>query len=62
MLTSGALRARLLRDEHRTTTTPTLKSGKPGKTKVTYGDADAASAWLWRFVDGAKTAIELYGA
>jgi hypothetical protein len=52
---------RLVLDEHRTTTTPTLKSGKPGKTKVSYGDPDAACVWLWRFVDGAKTAGELYG-
>ena len=52
---------RLVLDEHRTTTTPTLKSGKPGKTKVTYGDADDAVRWLWRFVDGATTAGELYG-
>ena len=48
-------------DEHRTTVTPTLKSGKPRKTKVTYGDIDIASTWLWQFVDGAKTAGELYG-
>lgn len=48
-------------DEHRTTTTPTLKSGKPGKTKVVYGDVDAAAKWMWRFVDGARTAGELYG-
>ena len=52
---------RLVLDEHRATTTPTLKSGKPGKTKVAYGDVDAAAKWLWRFVDGAKTAGELYG-
>ena len=52
---------RLVLDEHRTTTTPTLKSGKPGKTKVAYGEVDAAAKWLWRFVDGAKTAGELYG-
>jgi ParB/RepB/Spo0J family partition protein len=52
---------RLVLDEHRTTTTPTLKSGKPGKTKVAYGDADDAAKWLWRFVNGAKTAGELYG-
>jgi hypothetical protein len=52
---------RLVLDEHRTTTTPTLKSGRPGKTKVAYGDVDAAAKWLWRFVDGAKTAGELYG-
>jgi ParB/RepB/Spo0J family partition protein len=52
---------RLVLDEHRTTTTPTLKSGKPGRTKVVYGDVDAAAKWMWRFVDGAKTAGELYG-
>jgi len=52
---------RLVLDEYRTTTTPTLKSGKPGKTKVAYDDVDAATKWLWQFVDGAKTAGELYG-
>jgi hypothetical protein len=52
---------RLVLDEHRSTHTPTLKSGKPGKTKITYGDVDAACTWLWRCVDGAKTAGELYG-
>jgi hypothetical protein len=52
---------RLVLDEHRTTTTPALKSGKPGRTKVVYGDVDAAAKWMWRFVDGAKTAGELYG-
>jgi ParB/RepB/Spo0J family partition protein len=52
---------RLVLDEHRTTNTPTLKSGKAGKTKVTYGDLDDVCRWLWRFVDGAKTAGELYG-
>ena len=52
---------RLVLDEFRTTETPTLKSGKPGKTKVTYGEVDDAAAWLWKFVDGAKSAGELYG-
>jgi len=52
---------RLVLDEHRTTTTPTLKSGQAGKTKVVYGDVDAAARWLWRFVDGARSAGELYG-
>ena len=50
---------RLVLDEHRTTTTPTLKSGAKGTTKVAYGEPDAAMKWLWRFVDGAKTAGEL---
>jgi hypothetical protein len=52
---------RVVLDEFRTTETPTLKSGKPGKTKVTYGEVDDAAAWLWKFVDGAKSAGELYG-
>jgi ParB/RepB/Spo0J family partition protein len=41
---------RLVLDEHRTTTTPTLKSGQPGKTKVTYGESEDALKWLWKFV------------
>ncbi len=52
---------RLVIEEHRTTTTPTLKSGRPGKTKVTYGEVQDAVAWLWRFVEGAQGAGELYG-
>jgi hypothetical protein len=48
-------------DEHRTTTTPTLKSGQPGKTKVTYAEPEDALKWLWTFIDGARTAGELYG-
>jgi ParB/RepB/Spo0J family partition protein len=52
---------RLVLDEQRTTITPTLKSGQPGKTKVSYGEPEAALKWLWKFVDGAKTAGELYG-
>jgi ParB/RepB/Spo0J family partition protein len=52
---------RLVLDEQRTTEAPTLKSGQPGKIKVTYGEPENALKWLWRFVDGAKTAGELYG-
>jgi ParB/RepB/Spo0J family partition protein len=52
---------RLVIPEHRTTTTPMLKSGRPGKTKVSYGEVDDAAAWLWKFIDGAKSAGELYG-
>jgi ParB/RepB/Spo0J family partition protein len=52
---------RLVLDEHRTTTTPTLKSGARGKTKVVYCEPEVAAKWLWRFVDGAKSAGELYG-
>ena len=39
---------RLVLDEQRTTTTATLKSGQPGKTKVAYGDVDHAAAWPGR--------------
>jgi ParB/RepB/Spo0J family partition protein len=52
---------RLVIEQLRTTTTPTLKSGEPGKTKVEYGDVEDSAAWLWKFVEGAKSAGELYG-
>jgi ParB/RepB/Spo0J family partition protein len=52
---------RLVIEEHRATTTPILKSGRRGKTKVAYGDVEDAAAWLWKFVEGAKSAGELYG-
>jgi ParB/RepB/Spo0J family partition protein len=52
---------RLVIDSERQTTTPTLKGGKPGKTKVTYGEVQDAERWLWRFVEGARNAGELYG-
>jgi ParB/RepB/Spo0J family partition protein len=52
---------RLIVDSQRDTATPTLKSGKPGRTKVTYGEVQDAERWLWTFVDGARNAGELYG-
>jgi ParB/RepB/Spo0J family partition protein len=52
---------RLVIEQHRTTTTPTLKSGEPGTTKVSYGQVEDAAAWLWKFIEGAKSAGELYG-
>ncbi|MFI4977925.1 MAG: ParB/RepB/Spo0J family partition protein [Solirubrobacterales bacterium] len=52
---------RLVIQQHRTTTTPTLKSGEPGRTKVSYGEVQDAAKWLWSFIDGAKSAGELYG-
>ena len=40
------------------------KDGSKGKLRIDYGDphqpADAVK-WLWKFIDGAKTAGELYG-
>jgi ParB/RepB/Spo0J family partition protein len=38
-----------------------LKSGKDGKPKVVYADVADAERWMWKFVDGATTAGELYG-
>jgi ParB/RepB/Spo0J family partition protein len=52
---------RLVVEEHRTTVRPKLKNGGWGKTKVTYHEPDHAEAWLWKFLEGAKTASELYG-
>jgi ParB/RepB/Spo0J family partition protein len=52
---------RLVIEEYRKTTTPTLKSGEPGRAKVSYGEVGDAAAWLWKFVDGARSAGELYG-
>jgi hypothetical protein len=44
--------------------TKTRKDGNRGRLRIDYGDhrdPQAAIAWLWKFVDGAKTAGELYG-
>ena len=47
--------------------TKTRKDGSRGRLRIDYGDprasetAEPAVAWLWRYVDGAKTAGELYG-
>ena len=44
--------------------TKTRKDGSRGRLRIDYGDhrdPQAAIAWLWKFVDGAKTAGELYG-
>jgi hypothetical protein len=55
---------RLVVGELRTDVTKTRKDGSRGRLRIDYGDhrdPQAAVAWLWRFVDGAKTAGELYG-
>ena len=55
---------RLVIDELRTDVTKTRKDGTPGCLRIDYGDhrnPEAALAWLWKFIDGAKTAGELYG-
>src|SRR5437764_10938888 len=55
---------RLVIDEFRSDVTKTLKNGQRGRLRIDYGDAHKpgdAVKWLWTFVDGAKTAGELYG-
>jgi len=51
-------------DELRTDVTKTRKDGTRGRLRYDYGehrDPQAAIAWLWKYIDGAKTAGELYG-
>jgi hypothetical protein len=55
---------RLVIDELRTDVTKTRKDGSRGRLRYDYGehrDPRAAIAWLWKYIDGAKTAGELYG-
>jgi hypothetical protein len=55
---------RLVIDELRSDVTKTRKDGSRGRLRYDYGDhrdPQAALAWIWRFLDGAKTAGELYG-
>jgi ParB/RepB/Spo0J family partition protein len=55
---------RLVIEEFRADVTKTLKDGSRGKLRIDYGDPkqpEKPIAWLWRFIDGAKTAGELYG-
>jgi ParB/RepB/Spo0J family partition protein len=61
VMTIAANGVRLVFEQHRTTVTPTLKSGKHGATKVTYVEPDDAAAWMWSFIEGARNAAELYG-
>jgi hypothetical protein len=51
-------------DELRADVTKTRKDGSRGRLRIDYGDSrdpQAALQWLWTFIDGAKTAGELYG-
>jgi hypothetical protein len=55
---------RLVIDELRSDVTTTRKNGTRGRLRDDYGDhrdPQAAIAWLWKFIDGANTAGELYG-
>ncbi len=55
---------RLVIEQFRTDATKTRKDGTPGQTRIHYTDPHDLTepiTWLWRFVDGARTAGELYG-
>jgi hypothetical protein len=55
---------RLVVEELRTEVTKTRKDGSRGRLRYDYGehrDPQAALAWLWRFIEGGKSAGELYG-
>lgn len=55
---------RLVIDELRTDVTKTRKDGTRGRLRYDYGehrDPQVALAWLWKYVDGARSAGELYG-
>jgi ParB/RepB/Spo0J family partition protein len=55
---------RLVIDELRTDVTKTRKDGTRGRLRYDYGDhrdPQAAIAWLWKYIDGANSAGELYG-
>jgi hypothetical protein len=58
---------RIVIEDFRQDITKTRKGGTRGRLRIDYGDRDvannatAAITWLWKFIDGAKTAGELYG-
>ena len=50
-------------DELRADATKTRKDGSRGALRIDYGDPrrpEKPIAWLWKFIDGAKTAGELF--
>jgi hypothetical protein len=55
---------RLVIDEFRTDVIKTLKDGSRGRLRIDYGDPREPQrpiAWLWKFVDGGKSAGEILG-
>ncbi len=54
---------RLVIDEFREDVTKTRKDGSKGALRIVYGTNDSAPerAWLWKFIEGGKTAGDLYG-
>ncbi len=64
MIFETSLGSNIVIEEFRADVTKTLKDGSRGKLRIDYGDSkqpEKPIAWLWRFIDGAKTAGELYG-
>ncbi len=60
----AATGVRLVVDEFRTDAAKIRKDGTRGALKVDYGDhrnPERAIAWMWKWIDGATTADELYG-
>jgi hypothetical protein len=55
---------RLVIEEFRTDTTKTRKDGTRGALRIDYGDPRAPEkpiAWLWKWLDSARSAGDLYG-
>jgi hypothetical protein len=55
---------RLVIEEFRSDVTKTRKDGSKAALRIDYGDPhqpEAAVAWMWKFIDGARSAGELYG-
>ena len=55
---------RLVIGEFRQDITKTRQDGSPGALRITYGEGikhDNQSHWLWKYLDGAQSAGELYG-
>jgi ParB/RepB/Spo0J family partition protein len=55
---------RLVISDFREDKTKTRKDGSPGALRITYGEGirhDNQSHWLWKYLDGARSAGELYG-
>jgi hypothetical protein len=62
--TSGRCSRRACRRKRLSGIPDKRKDGSRGKLRIDYGDPkhpEKPIAWLWKFIDGAKTAGELYG-
>lgn len=63
----AAYGVRIVVEDFREDVTKTKRDGTRGRVRIDYGDRQVASnpaaaiKWLWRFIDGATTAGELYG-